>query len=308
MSNAFFDREDQSALNGFSGNRLNRLGEQRETLDVPVLIDHPGAAFYLLSEARQLVKSVDPYKPTFSADEVVSLGGNPADAFLLGLDDAGAPSFATSVPRKDDYPFEAQAVDLRALTRAGTLNGAEIGATAQARSLVLWHQSHRFCARCGTATDVTQAGYSRTCPNCGAHHFPRTDPVVIMLAVDEDYCLLGRSPHFPDGMVSCLAGFVEVGETLEEAVRRETFEESGIRTGRIHYHSSQPWPFSSSLMIGCLAEALSKDIVTDDELEMCRWFSRKETSSILERTHPEGIWSPPRMAIAHQLMRAFAEA
>ena len=125
-------------------------------------------------------------------------------------------------------------------------------------------------------------GYRRDCPNCGAEHFPRTDPVVIMLAIDGERCLLGRQARFAPGMYSCLAGFVEPGETIEDAVRRETAEEAGITVGRVRYHASQPWPFPSSLMIGCHAEALSRDIVRDDaELEACRWFSRAEVRAML---------------------------
>ncbi len=141
--------------------------------------------------------------------------------------------------------------------------------------------------------------------------FPRTDPVVIMLTIDleRDLCLLGRSPHFPEGMYSCLAGFLEPGETIENAVRRETQEESGIRIGRVRYHASQPWPMPHTLMIGCYAEAKSHDIHLDDkELEDCRWFTREETAAMLARNTgvsqgPGEQVPPPKGAIAHQLMR-----
>jgi NAD+ diphosphatase len=153
-------------------------------------------------------------------------------------------------------------------------------------------------------------GYKRVCTACEHMIFPRTDPVVIMLTIDEkrDLCLLGRGPHFAPGMYSCLAGFVEPGETIENAVRRETLEESGIRTGRIRYHASQPWPMPHTLMIGCYAEAKSRDITRDEqELEDCRWFTREETIEMLERPGTTGKAPPPKGAIAHRLMRDWVE-
>jgi NAD+ diphosphatase len=153
-----------------------------------------------------------------------------------------------------------------------------------------------------------RGGGGRVCQNCGAEHFPRVDPVVIMLAVQGERCLLGRQPRFAPGMYSALAGFLEPGETIEEAVRRETKEEAGIHIGRVRYHSSQAWPFPSSLMIGCHAEAISTEVVRDAaELEDCRWFERDEVRLMLAGAHPQGLVTPPRMAIAHQLIRGFAE-
>lgn len=298
---------DLSSLNGFSGNTLNRLGEQREILDLSALHRDDRSRYYVLSEQRQLIKSTNPFDALFTRDEVLTLSGDPDKAYLLGCREDGTAEFALGVERQEVYPDQIEAVDLRTLTRAGILYGEKLGAIAQARSLVLWHETHLYCTKCGAKTHVTQAGYARHCGVCEINHFPRTDPVVIMLATDGDKCLLGRSPSFPEKMVSCLAGFIEVGETAEEAVRRELFEESGIKTNHVRYHSSQPWPFPSSLMIGFYAQAISTDIKTDDELDMCRWFTREETASILTKEHGEGFWSPPQMAIAHQLMKGFVE-
>ncbi len=174
-----------------------------------------------------------------------------------------------------------------------------------------WHNRHGFCSVCGAASRMAIGGYRRDCANCGSQHFPRTDPVVIMLAIDsgngEERALLGRSHRFQSMVFSCLAGFVEPGETIEDAVRRETFEESGIRLGRVRYHASQPWPFPSSLMIGCHGEAISTAITRDEaELEDCRWFTRTEVKQMLAGTHPEGVTIPTSMAIASHLIRAWA--
>ena len=142
---------------------------------------------------------------------------------------------------------------------------------------------------------------------CKALHFPRTDPVVIMLAVDGDACLLGRQPRFPKGMYSALAGFLEPGETIEASVRREIKEETGVICGAIQYFASQPWPFPASLMIGCFAQAESRSLEIDRlELEDARWFSREEARALIERRHPDGLSAPTPMAIAHHLLKRWA--
>jgi NAD+ diphosphatase len=150
---------------------------------------------------------------------------------------------------------------------------------------------------------MKDGGWKRECANCKAEHFPRTDPVVIMLVTSGDKCLLGRQKQFPPGMWSCLAGFVEAAETIEDAVRREIFEESGIRCTDVNYYMTQPWPYPSSLMIGCTARATSEDIVVDRaELEDARWFDRVEATLMLKREHPDGLAGPHPFAIAHHLV------
>ena len=163
---------------------------------------------------------------------------------------------------------------------------AELCATAKA--LLEWHRTHRFCAKCGQPSVPHMAGWQRTCPDCGAHHFPRTDPVVIMLVTQGNNVLLGRSPGWPQGMYSLLAGFVEPGETLEAATRREVLEESGIRCGRVDYLACQPWAFPNSLMVAMRAEAENTEIVIDPkELEDARWVSREEVMRAMAGDHPE---------------------
>jgi NAD+ diphosphatase len=171
-----------------------------------------------------------------------------------------------------------------------------------------WHARHRYCSNCGAATRSVDGGWRRDCPQCQAQHFPRTDPVAIMLAVDGERCLLGRSYRFVPNMWSCLAGFVEPGEAIEDAVRRETREETGIECGRVSYFRSQPWPFPTSLMIGCHARALSRDITVDHgELEDARWFDRDEVAAMIQGRHPQGLTTPPTVAIAYHIIRAWLE-
>ncbi len=179
---------------------------------------------------------------------------------------------------------------------------------AAARSLVDWHARHGFCAVCGTATAIFRAGWGRKCPSCAAEHFPRVDPVVIMLAERGEKVLLGRQPIWPAGRYSALAGFLEVGESIEEAVRRETLEEAGVQVGPVRYVASQPWPFPSSLMIACIGEALDETITIDaHELEDARWFSRDDVRSALARESDASFIAPPAYAIAHTLLTAWVE-
>lgn len=234
-----------------------------------------------------------------------------APLIFLGEDKGGA-YFAVDISAARDPENEGPLAglgtfpDLRGL--AMTLPGGDAAILAQAKSMIDWHQRHRFCAACGAQTALSEGGYKRECGVCKAEHFPRVDPVAIMLATWQDKCLLGRGRAFPKGMFSALAGFIEPGETIEAAVRRETLEEAGIRLGRVVYHASQPWPFPYSLMIGCFGEALDEVVRRDEaELEDCRWFPREEVISMLEKRHPDGINVPPPGAIAHHLIRFWAE-
>ncbi len=197
--------------------------------------------------------------------------------------------------------------DLRGSVMSGELAGGEAAIMAQARAMIEWHRRHPFCSQCGKATEVIEGGYKRICGHCKAEHFPRTDPVVIMLTHREGRALLGRAKTFPGRMFSALAGFVEPGETIEEAVAREIMEEVGVKVGKVDYFATQPWPFPMSLMIGCLAEGISEDIIIDDtEIAEARWFSREELALAL-KGETKDFFVPPAMAIAHHLIRAFVE-
>jgi NAD+ diphosphatase len=178
---------------------------------------------------------------------------------------------------------------------------------AQARALLDWHAHHEFCSSCGSSTRAAQGGALRFCADCRTEHFPRVNPVVISVVVRGEECLLGRGSGWPAGMFSALAGFVEAGETLEDAVRREILEESAIRVGEVRYLRSQPWPFPSSLMMGCIAEALSSEIRVDsNELEDARWFGRDRVLAALAGKG-DGFFVPPALSIAHHIVRAWAE-
>ncbi len=190
--------------------------------------------------------------------------------------------------------------ELRSIMTGLTPRDAELAATA--RAVMNWHKTHGFCSRCGAQSVMVDAGWQRSCPVCAAHHFPRTDPVVIMLITHGDKVLLGRSPGWPDRMFSLLAGFVEPGETVEAAVRREVFEETAVRVGAVTYLASQPWPYPASLMLGCRGEAISTDITVDPtEIEDALWLDRSAVLEVFAGTHPRV--APARSgAIAHFLL------
>lgn len=202
----------------------------------------------------------------------------------------------TSEQVHPDFPAGSRFAELRGCMTRLSARDAELAATA--RALIMWHARHRFCANCGAPTDIVLAGWQRDCAACKASHYPRTDPVVIMLITRGNAVLVGRSPVWPEGMFSLLAGFVEPGETVEAAVRREVLEESSVEVGHVQYLVSQPWPFPASLMLACRGEATSEDIKVDpEELEEARWIGREEMLDIFAGTHPE-IRAPRRGAIA----------
>ncbi len=297
MATFFDDRalHETRSLHAFSGSQIERWSEGRAGLDFAQALADERAAVYLLVEDRALVQlSGERLGAGFALGRARALGLDPDTLIMLGIV-ADGPRFAGLVRADAAQPDDIKAIDLRSLAIQGALDQADLAALAQARSYLHWHAANRFCGRCGTELTMKGGGTSRVCPSCGAEIFPRVDPVVIMLAIDGERCLLGRQARFAPGMYSALAGFLEPGETIEEAVRREVMEESGIRVGRVAYHSSQPWPFPHSLMIGCHAEALSSEVDRDaEELEDCRWFEREEVRQMLAGTHPEGSRRPSR--------------
>jgi NAD+ diphosphatase len=240
---------------------------------------------------------------------------------FLGLDEAGA-RFARDISGWDpedpvdldsfrdrteqqhpSLPIGQVFAELRTEMTRLSRRDAELAATA--RALIEWHRIHRFCANCGAESFPAQAGWQRDCPTCGRHHFPRTDPVVIMLITHDDSVLVGRSPGWPEAMYSLLAGFIEPGETMEAAVRREVAEESGIRVGEVGYLASQPWPYPASLMFGCWGQATTTEITLDPtEVEDAFWITRAEMKQVFADAHPR-MRAPRPGAIAHSLLEAW---
>ncbi|MGH6642565.1 MAG: NAD(+) diphosphatase [Bradyrhizobium sp.] len=270
------------------------------------LESHRDARAYVIYRDSLVVrKEAGGSRALLGVDEAVKLGANPGTIFL-GLRD-GAPVFGMGIAAaavekllgRDDVAV----TELRGMVMQGAVPTEQLSAIAMAKSMVSWHQRHGYCANCGTRTSMKEGGWKRDCPNCKVEHFPRTDPVVIMLVTHGDRCLLGRQKQFLPGMWSCLAGFVEAAETIEDAVRREIFEESGIHCTDVTYYMTQPWPYPSSLMIGCAARATSDEIVVDKaELEDARWFTRDEVTLMHSRTHPDGMFAAHPFAIAHHLI------
>ena len=311
----------------FAADPLDRATDRRENVEaLASLRARPDARAILVARDMPVLQKTAALDPLLPLSEIEALGGARVEA-LLGILPDGAPVFAALlpdeavneeanasdgfldrrilvVPGRDDL----KPTDLRSIAAGGLVPVDRASMLATAKALMHWHARRSFCSNCGSSTEVTAAGWRRECRNCGMQHFPRTDPVVIMLAVDGDNCLLGRQPRFPKGMYSALAGFVEPGETIEAAVKREILEELDVPCGEVRYFASQPWPFPASLMIGCFAHALSRAVAVDrTELEDARWFSRAETLALLERRHPESLTAPIPMAIAHHLIKHWAE-
>jgi NAD+ diphosphatase len=298
---------------GYTQSRIDRAAERR--LDASWLAarmnDASARAYVIGGEMIVLKKGGALHDPAFTPDEARALAPAVETAFL-GLHDGGArfgigiaPASAEALKARGDLFV----TDLRSIAVQGLVEPGHLPPLAEAKAILHWHARHRFCSNCGTLTKVVDAGWKRICPSCKVEHFPRTDPVVIMLAVRGDRGLLGRSGRFAATMWSCLAGFVEPGEAIEDAVRRETLEEAGVRCGRIKYLHSQPWPFPMSLMIGCYAEALNDDLTMDNnELVDLRWFTKDECAAMLMRRHPDNLTTPPPVAIAHHIIREWVES
>ncbi|MEO1637832.1 MAG: NAD(+) diphosphatase [Pseudomonadota bacterium] len=301
----------------FGGSAFDRAAEVRGEVDA--LRQQPGAQTILMWRGKPLIANDTLVRVPFdhpimqdAKEEVILLGredGEPVFAADLSgwvpddLDDSTLNQFLD--PSQQQHPAipDAAFCELRAVMTRLSPRDAELGATAKA--VMGWHRTHGFCARCGAKTDMAMGGWQRDCPACGGKHFPRTDPVVIMLITHGNSVLVGRSPGWPEGMYSLLAGFVEPGETIEAAVRREVFEEAGIHVGEVTYLASQPWPFPASLMMGCAGVALSTEMTIDpNEIEDALWVNKEEMAQAFAGEHPKLL--PARKgAIAHFLIEAW---
>lgn len=275
----------------FSGPGLDRADPLRADADaIARLAEQP--------QARELVW--EDGLPQIARDGGLVWRDVAAPDLFLGLE-GGEPRF-TAIPESVEGARAAFGV-------MANLAPEQAPVFAAALSLGGWHRRHQFCASCGAATEIVRGGWSRSCPQCAAEHYPRVDPVVIMLAEHEGSLLLGRQPQYPPGRYSALAGFVEAGETIEDAVAREIQEEAGIAVTDVTYLASQPWPFPSSLMIGCHARALASKLAIDTaELEDARWFTRAEVAAALRNDESAPFQPPPRFAIARTLLERWLAA
>ena len=297
----------------FAGNPLDRgERERRDEKWIKDQISNSTSKFLPIWESRVLVSSQEPLKLGWLDSDQLANAKFDSAPFLLGMlndstyftiDMSKSTQSAESIEKLTDYKFE----DSR--TAAEALELEDTGILAQARAQINWHNRHGFCSVCGNETSVKRGGQKRECTKCEAEHFPRVDPVIIMVVHDRDYCLLGQSRGrlAATNRYSALAGFVDQAESIEEAVSREVMEEAGIRVKNVAYHSSQPWPFPSSLMIGCHAEADTTEISMDtEEMTDVKWFNRQEVLAALNGENAN-LSIPGRIAIAHHLIRSWAE-
>lgn len=295
----------------FSGNPLDRAGNRRrDPAWLAEALAAPASRFLPFWRLSVLARESEPALAWLDRRVLAHAADSDAPVFL-GLAD-GVAHFAVDISSLEE-PLAALGVDgarfaeVRGL--AGRLAAGEAGIAAQGRALLYWHDRHRFCSACGAPTSLREGGYMRKCEACNAEHFPRTDPAVIMVAWHGDRCILGRQKTWAPGMYSALAGFVEPGETIEEAVRREVKEEVGLDADEVVYYASQPWPFPSSLMIGCFAHVPDAEVEVDPlELDTARWFSREEVRRAIFSPDPSlGFALPGPFAIAHHLIKAWVE-
>jgi NAD+ diphosphatase len=282
----------------FSGNPLDRASYRRAD-SAWLAAQEPAGLFLPFWQNRPLVEkdraAFLPWREEWRGETRV----------FLGLDGT-QPLFAVELAGESE-PVLGQGAFVEMRPAAFVLPKRDTAIAGQAKALLDWNKRHGFCPNCGTATHMVDGGYRRQCPHCGAEHFPRTDPVVIMLPLFGDECLIGRNLRFPPQLYSAFAGFVEPGETMEEAVRRELSEEVNLKVGAVTYHATQPWPFPSSLMLGCYAEVLSRDFQIDGhEIEAARWLSKDEARTRLAGGIEDEMKLPVAIAIAHHLIRNWA--
>ncbi len=292
----------------FIDNTLERHSAKRsDKAWLDGLLARDDARVALSTANRLILPEGDGQTISHTLDAALSLGADRNELVLLGSNPDGTePLFATTIAKSDEEIESLSGVrvtDLRTLALEGAFSKPDLSVLSQARALIHWHRTHQFCSRCGHKTEMAEAGYRRDCPSCGGQHFPRTDPCVIMLISDGERALLGRPARLAEGIYTTLAGFMEPGETIEQAVRRETLEESAIQVGEVRMVSNQPWPFPANLMLGCYGKALTTDIqIEDDELEACGWYTRDEVRQMLEGSHPLSHHIPPPISISYELI------
>lgn len=287
-----------SRRNGHAGTPFDRVGHLRK--DAAWLASARAHGVFLpVWKRKNLVSDDDPPAPVFLGAELAAGHGTAGDPVLLGHRD-DAPCFAIALDGETPPSLPGTFQEIRGISHRLAAADAEL--LTYARAMIAWHERHRHCSACGAATDSLEAGHARQCSRCHARHFPRVDPAIIVLVADDLRCLLGRQADWPAGRYSTIAGFVEPGESLEDAVRREVHEETGVRIDQVDYHGSQPWPFPSSLMLGFRARPAGGEIaLRDGELEDARWVDRDD---IVARR----ILLPPEVSIAYRLIEHWFDA
>ena len=287
----------------FAGGILDHVETQRSAEELQAFVAKPQArciCFHKGSPALRAEGGLNRIHPS----ELIGRNLIDPGPIFLGLE-GDAPIFAASVQNPTDVTVEELFQDLRSATRI--LSPQDMALAGRAKSLLDWHFNHRFCAKCGQVSQPKDGGLKRQCPSCETEHFPRVNPVVIMLILSGDKVLLGRGAGWPEGAMSALAGFISPGESMEEAVARETYEEVGIKIKNPRYIFSQPWPWPSQLMMGVICEAESEELtINKNELENAKWFTRDEVKAVYDKTG-EAFLRLPRFTIAHHLLKHWLE-
>ena len=311
---------DVSANLCYGAGPLNRYGEKRKNTEwIQSLQASENARFLILANDSFVYDTSRLNEPALHSGTVLSkFPPQTKEAIFLGIDEkrGNRPYFVIQ------YSFDPETLDvelkkrgafeacgLRGIAMKRAASHQLLGIMAQAMSIAKWQTNHLHCAKCGELTEMAEAGYRRDCPACMTQHFPRTDPAVIMLITKDNKCLMGRPYHLAENVYTTLAGYVEPGETFEDAVRREVCEEAGIKVGRTQYLASQPWPFPSNIMVGFHGEALTTELHIDyDEMEDCQWFTKEETLKMLRGEAESGYICPPDISIAHYLIKLWVDS
>lgn len=292
-------RQTYTPKMAFAGGRLDHLEDMRDVTSLRGFLKDPNARTLMLIDGKPAVREDGSLK-TLHPDEIVGKTIMAPGLIFLGRDRVG-PVFACLLDGPQNLSPAESFQEMRFI--AGRLDGKSLAIAGRAKSLFDWHGSHRFCSACGNESQADGGGMSRKCPVCSTEHFPRVNPVAIMLVLNGDDCLLGRTAGWPDGAYSALAGFVSPGETLEEGCLREIKEEVGLNAHSVRYVFSQPWPFPSQLMMGLICETDQRHLaINKKEIEDARWFSKDTVRDVFDKKS-DAFLRPPSFTIAHQLLR-----
>ncbi|KAF0184812.1 MAG: NAD+ diphosphatase [Hyphomonadaceae bacterium] len=300
----------------FAGGKLDReSGKRNDAAYIAEQLASPNTELIIFQNAKPFFAKDANAPLRLLASALPQFGKIKLGPIYLGKDNDSIPLFAIELSASFDVDNSilqgmGEFAELRQMMMR--ISHEDLAMLGVARSLFDWHGRHGYCANCGASSDIAEAGWKRICPDCNTEHFPRTDPVAIMLVVHDGKCLLGNSPRFPRAFYSCLAGFIEAGESIEEACRREVFEEVGVMVSDCEIIGNQPWPFPSQLMIGLIATATTTEISIDaEEIADARWFSKSQIAEMLDGgtlIDSEQFFGPPKVAIAYHIMQHWLES